>query len=98
MIADDLFYVSLKQFYGVIFAVGYNTSSIYIEFSEDGGVTKSFFATGAAFIEITDTADETQPDIEILPTGEIVVCLSNGAVETWLSRNLGNTWTQIDSV
>ena len=95
VIADGLLYVRMVQDHGIIYAAGWLADEIHFEFSDDGGETAGTFLSAATRVAVA-TADECQPGIEILTTGEIVVSLeASGAVEHYVSRDHGETWAAI---
>jgi hypothetical protein len=64
---------------------------VWFEYSEDGGRTKA--PVGGGYRVQVCQADEQQPAIATLVTGEIVAAVDrDGQVATYVSRNQGETW------
>lgn len=92
MLADDLQHAAICEWNGIIYAVGWREGTVWFEYSEDGGTSKAEIP-GVGLRARVCEADEQQPAIEVLVTGEIVVAVDrSGRVETWYSADQGATW------
>ncbi len=91
MLADDLEHAALGEWNGIIYAAGWSGGAVWFEYSEDGGRTKSPVGGGVR-VQVCQ-ADEQQPAIAALVTGEIVAAVDrDGQVATYVSRDQGETW------
>jgi len=80
------------QLFNVILAVGWADDAVWYTASNDNG------ATWTEPVEVGE-AEEEQPSIAWLHTGEILVARTyNGGAMTALSADFGNTWTDIGAV
>lgn len=92
MLADDLEHAALSEGQGIIYAAGWHDSAVWFEYSEDGGATASELPGVGQRSRVCD-ADEQQPAIVALVTGEIVVAVDEGGqVATYYSADQGQTW------
>ena len=100
MLADDLVKAQLCERDGLVYAAGLSGGYAYFEWSQDSGATKASFADGSAARRISaEPADDEQPAIEALQTGEVVVALvQNGAVKAYVTRDEGEHWEFIGAV
>lgn len=80
------------QLFNIIMAVGWYDDAVWYTASNNNG------ETWTAIVEV-GAADEEQPSIAWLHTGEILVARTyDGGVVTALSSDAGNTWTDIGAV
>ena len=100
MLADDLAKAQLCERHGLVYAVGLAEGYAWCEWSQDSGATKAFFPDGSTAKPVSlEPADDDQPAIEVLQTGEIVVALSQeGGVKTYVSRDEGEHWELVGLV
>lgn len=99
-LADDLelVYIFEQHGTGVVFAVGVDADSVYVEYSTDQGDSKAAFRSGTR-VKITDltlTNGAPRPAGEGLPDGSLLVATEddNGS-KLWTSRDRGETWSQV---
>jgi len=100
MLADDLTKAQICERDGLVYAAGLSGGYAYFEWSQDSGATKASFpdASTAKLIS-AEPADDEQPAIEALQTGEIVVALAqSGVVKTYVTRDEGEHWEFIGAV
>lgn len=91
MLADDLEHAAICEWNGVIYAAGWSGGAVWFEYSDDGGASTNPVAGGYR-VQVC-TADEQQPAIAALVTGEIVAAVdSDGQVATYVSRDQGESW------
>jgi hypothetical protein len=94
MLADDLEHAAICEWNGIIYAAGWSGGAVWFEHSDDGGKTSAPIG-GANRVQVC-TADEQQPAIAALVTGEIVAAVDrSGQVATYVSRDQGETWEQV---
>ncbi len=92
MLADDLEHAALGEWNGIIYAAGWSGGAVWFEYSEDGGRTKAPVGGGVR-VQVCQ-ADEQQPAIAALVTGEIVAAVD----PRWTGRDVregrdqGETW------
>jgi len=100
MLADDLLKAQICERDGLVYAVGLSQGYAYFEWSQDSGATKAAFPDGSTARLISpEPADDDQPAIEALQTGEIVVALAqDGLVRTYVTRDEGQHWELIGAV
>jgi len=92
MLADDLQHAAICEWNGIVYAAGWRDGAVWFEYSEDGGVTKGEVPGVGQRSRVCD-AEEQQPAIEVLVTGEIVVAVDrSGQVATYYSADQGCTW------
>jgi hypothetical protein len=100
MLADDLSKVQLCERDGLLYGVGLADGYAYLEWSQDQGATKGGFADGSTRKLISaEPADEDQPALVALQTGELVAALTqDGAVKTYVTRDEGEHWVLVGAV
>ena len=100
MLADDLMKAQICERDGLLYAAGLSDGLAWFEWSQDSGANKAPFADGSTVKLISaEPADDQQPAIEVLQTGEIVVALTqSGVVRTYVSRDHGEHWAFIGAV
>jgi len=100
MLADDLTKAQICERDGLVYAAGLSDGSAWFEWSQDSGATKAPFGDGStAKLISAESADDEQPAIEVLQTGEIVVALTQGGlVKTYVTRDQGEHWAFIGAV
>ena len=100
MLADDLSKAQICERDGILYAVGLAGGYACFEWSQDSGATKALFPDGtAAKLVSPEPADDEQPAIEALQTGEIVVAVTQqGAVRTYVTRDEGEHWATVGVV
>ena len=92
MLGDDLQYAAVCQFKGLTFAAGYNKGACVVEWSNDNGATKSAVPGGGNTVTVSSSmADEQQPAICVLPTGQVKVLVpeTDGMVRGYVSDSGG---------
>lgn len=93
-----LSHASVTEQHGTLHVVGYAGGYVYYRRSIDGGASAEAFLSGSTSSQVAASDDE-QPDLVILPTGAVVVAVSNGgSVELWETLTGGETWTLAGSV
>jgi hypothetical protein len=94
MLADDLAKAQICERDGILYAAGLSDGRVRFEWSQDEGGTKAFFPDGSTSKLVSpDPADDEQPAIEALQTGEIAVaCTQDGKVRTYVTRDEGEHW------
>lgn len=91
MLADDLQHAAICEWNGIIYAAGWSGGAVWFEYSEDGGRTVAPLPGGHR-VQVCQ-AEEQQPALETLVTGELVAAVDRGGqVATYVSRNQGETW------
>ncbi len=100
MLADDLVKAQLCERDGLVYAAGLSGGHAWFEWSQDSGATKAPFADGSTSKPISpEPADDEQPAVEALQTGEIVVALvQDGVVRTHVTRDEGEHWEFVGAV
>jgi len=100
MLADDLMKAQLCERDGLVYAAGLSGGYAWFEWSQDSGATKAPFADGSTARPISsEPADDEQPAVEALQTGEVVVAIvQNGVVKTHVTRDEGEHWELVGAV
>ena len=100
MLADDLMKAQICERDGLVYAVGLSEGYAWFEWSQDSGATKAALPDGSTAKLISpEVADDDQPAIEALQTGEIVVALAqDGMVKTYVTRDEGEHWEPLGAV
>jgi len=100
MLADDLAKAQLCERDGLVYAVGLSGGYAYFEWSQDSGATQACFPDGATAKLVSPApADDEQPALEALQTGEIVAALvQEGAVSLYVTRDEGEHWEPLGVV
>ncbi len=100
MLADDLLKAQICERDGLVYAAGLSGGCAWFEWSQDSGATKAAFPDGStAKLISAEPAEDDQPAIEALQTGEIVVAVAqDGVVKTYVSRDEGEHWSFIGAV
>ena len=98
-LADDLEKADIAQDRNRLVAVGLAEDTAvlyaYCVTSEDDGANADSFHDASTKIQIAES-DDVAPSVVIASTGELVVTIvDSGAVETWMSADWGETWSQI---
>ena len=100
MLADDLAKAQVCERDGILYAAGVAGEQVRFEWSQDSGATKAPFPDGSTSKLVSaEPADDDQPAIEALQTGEIVVaCTQSGKVRTYVTRDEGEHWELVGVV
>jgi hypothetical protein len=100
MLASDLQKAQICERNGLVYAAGLAEGYAWFEWSQDSGASQALFPDGSSRQLISpEPADDEQPAIAALQTGEIVVALvQDGLVKTYLTRDEGEHWALLGAV